>query len=151
MFCDFYFSFTMPTAHLEKYESAGALMAFTIAHRGPLPTFLSNITYQVISGQQACPTLSDVSDSAVRDVIKKVRNRSGFRIFVKSCLKMDILDMHECNEFFCLQSGYFFLSSCPFIYAIRCTLNCTLLESNQLHYCIQYREHTQEFLQTLAS
>lgn len=91
----------MPTAHMDKYETAGALMAFSIAHRGPLPTIFTKMSYQVISGQEAWPTLSDVTDSEVRDVIKKVGNRSGFRIFLNSCLKMDILDLHNGNEFFC--------------------------------------------------
>eukprot|EP00057_Strongylocentrotus_purpuratus_P012683 XP_011667157.1 PREDICTED: uncharacterized protein LOC105439647 [Strongylocentrotus purpuratus] len=55
--------------HMDKYETAGAMMAYSIVHRGPLPTFFTKMSYKVISGQEACPRLSDVTDNEVREVM----------------------------------------------------------------------------------
>ena len=56
------------------YKFAGQLFAYSIVHRGTLPTFFSDLLYTAISEGCWCasPELSDVSDESIRRHLQTV-------------------------------------------------------------------------------
>jgi len=56
------------------YEFAGQLLAYSIVHRGTLPTFFSDLLYTAISEGcwRASPELSDVTDESIRQHLQAV-------------------------------------------------------------------------------
>ena len=65
-------------ARLHRYKPLGTFIAYAIVHRGPLPQFMSKLTYGLISGQPVEPHLDDIHDLDVRGNIKKVFKVSSF-------------------------------------------------------------------------
>lgn len=57
-----------------KYFAVGKLMAYIVVHNGPMPKFLSKLTFDMIS--QACNnfdvSIDDISDKDIQEKVKKV-------------------------------------------------------------------------------
>ena len=71
--CDQYnFFLSLIIVRLHRYKPLGTFIAYAIVHRGPLPQFMSKLTYGQISGQPVVPHIDDIHDLDVRANIKKV-------------------------------------------------------------------------------
>ena len=53
----------------ELYYAVGLFLAYCIVHRGPLPTFFSETTFNIITGQKVCLTPQDIADYEKREAV----------------------------------------------------------------------------------
>ncbi|XP_072171956.1 G2/M phase-specific E3 ubiquitin-protein ligase-like [Diadema setosum] len=67
-------SISIDYALMEDYEAVGKMMAYSIVHHGPPPSFFTKLSYEMICGGNSVEraSLSDVTDVEAREAIQKI-------------------------------------------------------------------------------
>ena len=55
-----------------QYKTVGQVIAYSIAHNGPLPGFFSELLYGQIAELEVMATISDVHDQDIAEQLTKV-------------------------------------------------------------------------------